>query len=65
MKRFEYKQVNYSNYPSPEELNKEGDNGWEMICLDEITKKYFDTELLSSYSKKIYRVTFKREIVWQ
>ncbi len=27
MKRFEYQQVDYSNYPSPEELNEEGDEG--------------------------------------
>lgn len=63
MKRFKYQQIDYSNYPSPEELNEEGDEGWEMICMDEITKKYFDTELSSSYSKNIFRVTFKREIV--
>jgi hypothetical protein len=63
MKRFEYQQIDYNQYPSPEELNEEGDEGWEMICIDEITKKYFDTVLVSSYSKKIYRVTFKREIV--
>lgn len=62
MKKFEYQQVEYSHYPSIEELNKEGSDGWEMICTDEITKKYFDAELGSSYSKKIYRVTLKREI---
>lgn len=63
MKRFEYQQVDYSQYPSTKELNEEGDEGWEMICADEITKKCFDTERFSSYSKKIFRVTFKREIV--
>ena len=63
MKKIEYQQVDYSQYPSPEKLNEEGDEGWEMICMDEITKKYFDTELESYYSQKIYRVTFKREIV--
>ena len=63
MKKFEYRQVNYSNYPSASELNEKGSDGWEMICMDEITKKYFDNELQSSYSKKIFRVIFKREIV--
>lgn len=62
MKKFEYRQVEYSHYPSPKELNKEGAYGWEMICTDEITRKYFDSELKSSYSKKIFRITFKREI---
>lgn len=28
MKRFEYQQVDYSQYPSPERLNEEGDEGW-------------------------------------
>lgn len=31
MKKFEYQQVEYSQYPSIEELNKEGINGWG-IC---------------------------------
>lgn len=63
MKKFEYEQVDYICYPSVSELNKKGSDGWKMICTDEITKKYFDTELGSSYSKKIYRITFKMEIV--
>ena len=63
MKRFEYKQVDYSNYPSPEELNKEGDNGWEMIFIYEFEKDCYDNEFEIYYSKKMYKVTFKREIV--
>ena len=62
MKKFEYKQIDYKHLPSPEELNKEGADGWEMICTDEIIKKCFDMECSSSYSLKIYRVTFKREV---
>ena len=31
MKKFEYLQVKYSEYPSTEQLNVVGVNGWELI----------------------------------
>lgn len=62
MKKFEYQQVEYSQYPSIEELNKEGINGWEFVHIFPIRKRYFDSELEFYYTKEIYKVTFKREI---
>lgn len=62
MKKYEYQQIDYSNYPSPEELNEEGINGWELIHIFPTEKKYYDTDLERYFSKKIYVVTFKREI---
>ena len=62
MKKFEYQQVEYSHYPSPGELNKEGINGWEFVHIFPIKKRYFDSFLNSHYTKEIYKVTFKREI---
>ena len=63
MKKIEYQQVDYIQYPSPEELNEEGVDGWEAIFIYEFERNYYDTELESYYRQKIYRVTFKREIV--
>ena len=62
MKKFEYQQVDYSNYPSPTELNEEGADGWEWIHIHESKKTYYDYELEDYVTKKIYTVTFKREI---
>jgi hypothetical protein len=62
MKKFEYQQVEYSRYPSIEELNKAGINGWEFVHIFPIRKRYFDLFLNSYYTKEIYKVTFKREI---
>lgn len=62
MKRFEYQQVEYSKYPSPEELNEEGENGWEIVLSDKFIKQFWDSDLECHYKQEIYRVTFKREI---
>lgn len=29
MNRIEYQEIEYSHYPSPEELNEEGKEGWD------------------------------------
>ena len=63
MKKFEYQQVEYSKFPSPEELDKEGVDGWELIHVHIFKKEFFDCELEYYYSKKIYKATFKREIL--
>lgn len=62
MKKFEYQQVEYSHYPSLEELNKAGMNGWEFVHIFPTKRKYFDSVLEYYYTKEIYKVTFKREI---
>lgn len=63
MKRFEYKQVDYTRYPSASELNEKGNDGWEMIFIYEFKRDNFDDELEIYYTKKMYKVTFKREIL--
>lgn len=63
MKKFEYCQNDYFNYPSKEELNKMGEMGWELVCIETFEKKFFDNDSASSYTKKIHKATFKREIV--
>lgn len=41
MKKFEYQQVEYNHYPSPEKLNEEGINGWEFVHIFPIKKSIF------------------------
>lgn len=63
MRKFEYCQIDYMNYPSEENLNKLGEMGWELVCIESFEKKFFDDDLMYSYTKKIYKATFKREII--
>lgn len=65
MKKFEYQQIEYSHYPSLEELNEKGLDGWEIVHIFPIKKRYFDSFLNSYYTKEIYKVTFKREIIYE
>lgn len=62
MKKFEYQEVEYSTYPSPEELNEEGIDGWELIHIFSTKRKYFDADFKYYFMKEIYLATFKREI---
>ena len=62
MKRFEYQEVEYSTYPSPEELNEEGIDGWELIDIFTTKRQYFDADAECYFIKEIYLATFKREI---
>ena len=61
MKKFEYCQIDYTNYPSEDDLNKMGEEGWELVCIETFEKKFFDDDLSYSYTKKIHKATFKRE----
>ena len=63
MKKLEYKQVEYSSFPSAKELNEEGIDGWEFIHVHKFKKEFFDCDLEYYYSREIYKVTFKREII--
>lgn len=65
MKKFEYLQVEYSDYPTAKELNEEGVEGWELIEIHQKERKNFYCEEQTSYTQKIYLVTFKREILCQ
>lgn len=60
MKKIEYKQIEYSDYPSAEELNEKGINGWDLIHIFPTKKKYYDA-YSDCYTKEIYKATFKRE----
>lgn len=62
MKKFEYLQVDYSRYPSPEELNEEGIDGWELIIISIVNKTFPYLNLKDYYTKEIYVATFKREL---
>jgi hypothetical protein len=62
MKRFEYQEIEYSHYPSPEELDEEGKEGWELIYVFPTEKKFWETDLEYYNTKKIYKATFKREL---
>lgn len=61
MKKFEYQQVEYSDYPSPEELNEEGVDGWELVHIYSFKRNFFDMDLEMWVSKEIFKVTFKKE----
>ena len=63
IRNFEYCQIDYTNYPSEKDLNKLGEIGWELICIEPFEKRFFDDDLEYSYTKKIYKSTFKREII--
>ena len=65
MRNFKYCQINYTNYPSEDKLNKMGAEGWELVCVETFEKKFFDDDLLYSYTGKIYKATFKKEIVYE
>jgi hypothetical protein len=62
-KNFKYCQIDYPCYPSEGDLNKLGEIGWELVCIEGFAWKYFDSMLESSSTKKIYKATFKREII--
>ena len=49
--------------PSAKELNEEGIDGWELIHVHKFKKEFFDCDLEYYYSKEVYNVTFKREII--
>ena len=38
LKKFEYLQVEYNNYPTAEELNEKGVEGWEFIIIHQYKK---------------------------
>lgn len=63
MRRFKYRQIDHMNYPSEEDLNKLGEMGWELVCIETFEKRFFDDELENSYTRKIYKATFKKEIL--
>lgn len=63
MRKFEYRQIDYGHYPSEDDLNKMGKEGCELVCIEPFEKKFFDDDLVYSYTKKIYKATFKREII--
>lgn len=61
-KRFVYGEVEYNKYPSPIELNEEGLEGNELVCIHKVKKQFFDNVLEKYYEQEIYKATFKREI---
>ena len=63
MRKFEYCQIDYEKYPSEDTLNRMGAEGWELVCIEPFEKRFFDDDLAYSYTKKLYKTTFKREII--
>jgi hypothetical protein len=63
-KKYKYCQIDYPHYPSEKDLNELGEIGWELVCIEGFAWKFFDSMLESSSTKKIYKATFKREIVY-
>ena len=65
MRKFKYRQINYIVYPSAEELNEVGELGWELLCielLEERTSVLKELKTLLPF-EKVYKATFKKEIV--
>jgi hypothetical protein len=62
IKKIEYCQIDYPHYPSEDDLNKMGEEGCELVCIESFEKRLFDDDLAYSYTEKIYKATFKREI---
>ena len=65
IKTFKYCQIDYPKYPSENELNKMGAEGCELICIEQFEKRFFDDDLAYTYTEKIYKATFKKEIVYE
>lgn len=65
MRKFKYCQINYTKYPSEDDLNKMGEEGWELVCIEFFETKMWDNELESHYTKKFNKATFKREIDYE
>lgn len=63
MRKFKYCQIDYTKYPSVEELDKMGEDGWELVCIEFFETKMWDVFLGSHYTKKFNKATFKREII--
>ena len=63
MRKFKYCQIDYANYPSEDDLNRMGAEGCELVCIEPFEKRFFDDDLAYSYTKKIYKATFKKEII--
>ena len=64
-KKFKYCQIDYTKYPSEDDLNKMGEEGCELVCIETFEKRFFDDDLAYSYTEKIYKATFKREITYE
>ena len=62
MRKFEYKQVNYNEYPVETDLNKEGINGWEIVDIFYFKDAVFDDDEYEYVLEDKIKVTFKREI---
>jgi len=62
MKKFVYQQIEYSHYPSAEDLNMEGIEGWDLIHIFPTEKQFFNSDFECYYTKDVYKATFKREI---
>lgn len=64
-KKIKYYQIDYPKYPSDKELDKMGEEGWELVCIKTFENKLFDSILENYYIQKTYKATFKREIVYE
>ena len=63
MRKFRYRQIDYLGYPSEEELNEVGEIGWELLSIEPFEKRFFNNGLRNSYTRTIYKATFKKEVV--
>ena len=63
MRKFKYCQIDYANYPSEEDLNKMGKEGCELVCIEPFEKRFFDDDIVYTYTKKRYKATIKKEII--
>lgn len=63
MRKFRYLQIEYNKYPSPEDLNKEGGDDWEVIEISPLERLFYNEVLDMFYDRKVYVVTFKKEII--
>ena len=61
-KKFKYYQIDYLHYPSEDDLNKIGEEGCELVCIESFEKRFFDDDLEYTHTRKIYKATFKKAI---
>lgn len=61
-KKIKYCQIDYPKFPSVEELDKMGEEGWELVCVEFFETKMWDSILECHHTKKFNKATFKKVI---
>ena len=51
-KTFKYCQIDYPKYPSVEKLDKMGEEGWDLVCIETFENELFDSIFKNYYNSR-------------